>query len=80
MVIQVPIIAACYEITIARKLAMVWGVYPILIEKPSTGVTLMYISFRLDLSEIIVILFHHGNWLSEPLLDRLFSCPLNNTV
>ena len=30
----VPIIAACYDIETARQLAMVWGVYPILIERP----------------------------------------------
>ena len=31
---KVPIIAACYEIETARFLALVWGVYPILIDKP----------------------------------------------
>jgi pyruvate kinase len=30
----VPIIAACENIHIARQLALVWGVYPIIIEKP----------------------------------------------
>jgi pyruvate kinase len=31
---KVPIIAACYDIETARKLTLVWGVYPILIDRP----------------------------------------------
>lgn len=31
---RVPIIAACYSIEVARQLALVWGVYPVLMEKP----------------------------------------------
>ena len=31
---KVPIIAACYDVETARFLALVWGVYPILIERP----------------------------------------------
>lgn len=30
----VPIVAACYNIEIARQLALVWGVYPVLVPKP----------------------------------------------
>lgn len=33
---NVPIIAACYNINTARYLALCWGVYPILIDKPSS--------------------------------------------
>jgi len=33
---NVPIIAACYNIEIARQLALVWGVYPVVIPKPTT--------------------------------------------
>jgi len=32
---NVPIIAACYSIRTARQLALCWGVYPILIDKPT---------------------------------------------
>lgn len=31
---NVPIIAACYNIEIARQLALVWGVYPVVIPRP----------------------------------------------
>jgi pyruvate kinase len=34
---QVRILAGCYDIDIARKLAIVWGVYPFLIERPEDG-------------------------------------------
>jgi pyruvate kinase len=30
---NVPIIAACYHVEIARQLAIVWGIYPIVIDK-----------------------------------------------
>lgn len=30
----VPIVAACYNIEIARQLALVWGVYPVLVPRP----------------------------------------------
>lgn len=32
---NVPIIAACYNVEIARQLALVWGVYPVVVEKPT---------------------------------------------
>ena len=32
---NVPIIAACYNVEIARQLALVWGVYPVVIPKPA---------------------------------------------
>ena len=35
---KVPIIAACYNIAVARQLALVWGVYPIVLSKPEAGV------------------------------------------
>ena len=34
---SVPIIAACYNKEIARQLAMVWGVYPIVVSPPVDG-------------------------------------------
>ena len=32
---NVPIIAACYDLATARWLAMAWGVYPVVISKPT---------------------------------------------
>lgn len=34
---SVPIIAACYNKEVARQLALVWGVYPIVVDPPTTG-------------------------------------------
>lgn len=33
---SVPIVAACEDIKVARQLALVWGVYPIVVGKPDT--------------------------------------------
>jgi pyruvate kinase len=34
---SVPIVAACYNLEVARQLAMVWNVYPIVVDPPKSG-------------------------------------------
>lgn len=61
---HVPIIAACENIKIARQLALVWGVYPIIIQKPAVP-----FNIRVEIVKTCKLICDYG--YADPATDLL---------